>query len=426
MSPAAVVIGAGVSGLAAAAALRRHVDRVLVLERDPAAGPRRGVAQAEQLHNLLHCAQLHLERVLPGFGAALRARGAAVADVAAQTHVWEMGVRMPLRSVGLQIASAGWSAIEGAARDVLPDGVEVRYATGVSGLLVEDRRVTGVMTTGDERIRADVVVDATGTRSQLPNWLAAIEDAAPLLQATTVDRWYVTVALQRPASYVEAPDFWLAFAAPPSSRGFLVSPATESTWRVSASGGRDAEPPSDLATLRKHAIQVAGEPLARLLDGATALGRPRLFRKPVVRWHRYDLLAQPLDGLWPVGDAIASLNPLLGQGISVAAWQASLLAESMPADAGAHHERAAGPVRSALALATFLDEPVFDGAGRTVDPEAYFTALAQVVVDDERLHADYVRMWHLTLPLDGFRRPEMVDKVLAASSTGPAERKPQA
>lgn len=422
MTSTAVILGAGVSGLATAAAMCRHVDRVLVLERDPAEGPRRGVAQAEQLHNLLHCAQMHLERVLPGFGQALLARGAATADVARETHVWELGVRMPLRSVGLRIVSAGWSAIEGAARDVLPADVEVRSSTGVSGLIVEGRRIVGVVSSAGERIPADVVVDATGTRSQVPGWLVAGDDTAPPLQTRIVDRWYVTFRVQRPEGYVGDPSFWLAFAAPPSSQGVLVSPDSWRTWRISASGGRDAVPPRDLGALREHAGQVAGEPLAEVLDGAVALGPPRLFRKPVVRWHRYDQLSRPVEGLWPVGDAVASLNPQLGQGISVAAWQATLLADSLPRDARAHHERTATPVRSALALTTLLEDPVHDGAGRPQDPVSYFTALARAVVDDEPLHDAYVRMWHLTVPVDDLRRPEVVDRVLATSSTGPAER----
>src|SRR4051794_23225632 len=81
----AVVIGASMGGLAAAAALAGHYARVTVLDRDalPAQPQqRRGVPQGRHAHGILPGGLAALERLLPGLTDALTAGGAPAADVA--------------------------------------------------------------------------------------------------------------------------------------------------------------------------------------------------------------------------------------------------------------------------------------------------------------------------------------------------------
>jgi glycine/D-amino acid oxidase-like deaminating enzyme len=76
----AIVIGAGMAGLAAAAALAGHFHQVIVLERDrlrPDASPRPGAPQFTQLHGLLGGGLRALCRLLPGFDRDLARAGAA-------------------------------------------------------------------------------------------------------------------------------------------------------------------------------------------------------------------------------------------------------------------------------------------------------------------------------------------------------------
>src|SRR3982751_6542007 len=76
----AVVIGAGMAGLAAAGALAEHFDQVVVLERDslpsePMHGA--GTPQARHVHALLLSGQRALNELFPGFEQDLaRAAGA--------------------------------------------------------------------------------------------------------------------------------------------------------------------------------------------------------------------------------------------------------------------------------------------------------------------------------------------------------------
>jgi hypothetical protein len=65
-------------GLAAAAAVARHFDRVVILDKDQLPDgpePRLGVGQGHHLHNLLKGGELSIEKLLPGACAELLAPG---------------------------------------------------------------------------------------------------------------------------------------------------------------------------------------------------------------------------------------------------------------------------------------------------------------------------------------------------------------
>ena len=75
----AVVIGAGMGGLAAAKALSAHFDHVTVLERDALAtesAARSGTPQARHPHALLISGQHVLDELFPGFAKELETAGA--------------------------------------------------------------------------------------------------------------------------------------------------------------------------------------------------------------------------------------------------------------------------------------------------------------------------------------------------------------
>jgi len=128
-SDKAVVLGCGVAGMAAAAALRRTFAEVVIVERT-ACRPRQlrgGVyPRANNLHNILGRAQRHLEDLFPGFREALLRAGCGSASVSDETHVFELGVRMPERKIGLRLMCAWRPTIESVARQICWTAVGLR------------------------------------------------------------------------------------------------------------------------------------------------------------------------------------------------------------------------------------------------------------------------------------------------------------
>ena len=336
----AVVLGCGMAGIAAAAALQNHFDEVVIVDRDAMPEqpePRRGVPQHAQLHNLLSCAQFNLEHLMPGFLAGLREAGAGDASVADETHVYELGIRMPERDLGLRLMSAWRPVIEHVARQRLLDEgkVTIEGIGRAVGLQTSKGRVSGAVIeteSGEKTIGASLVVDATGSGSNAERWLTALGQQAPMSDRVQAGQWYVSTIFNRRADYSESNDFWLTFPNPPETRGGLISPIGNDQWYVSLSGRLVDQPPKTVEEVRAYAATLGDNlSIASLIEEAEPTTAPNLFRKTTATMRRYDLVDKPLTGFLPIGDAVASLNPLFGQGMSVASQQARELDDTLSA-----------------------------------------------------------------------------------------------
>lgn len=98
-----------------------------------------------------------------------------------------------------------------------------------------------------------------------------------------------------------------------------------------------------------HALVADREPLSPL----------RAYKFPASRRLRFDKLARFPDGLLVLGDAMCSFNPVFGQGMSVAIWQAKALDECLAEGrrdlARRYFARAAAVIESPWAIAVGED-----------------------------------------------------------------------
>ena len=92
----AVVIGAGMAGLAAAGAIADYFERVIVLDRDrlpSQAAPRPGVPQSRHLHGLLPGGHRALTELFPHFERDLVNAGAAPLRILGEHSCGDPGCR---------------------------------------------------------------------------------------------------------------------------------------------------------------------------------------------------------------------------------------------------------------------------------------------------------------------------------------------
>lgn len=395
-----VVVGGGIAGLVAAAAAANQFDEVVVIDRDDQpAGRAGGHPHRAQLHNILTRGQWHLEELLPGFRTAFLAAGGAEGDVASDTHVHEFGGDGTERSLGLSIWSAPWQTVWKVAQGLLSPNVQLRHGTAVDGLEVEDRRVSGVRFTtanGSEAVDADAVVDASGHGSPFERLLPQVGAKAPRVEHQRLDRWFVTIRLRRPPAMVGRPDFWMIFAEPPHREVALISPHGADGWLLSVSSQEPSStPPLGFEGILAFVDGLPGSSLRPVLEDAAPLGSPSTFRRREAHWHHYEEIEAPLAGFAPLGDAFASINPVFGQGVGVAAWQASVLRAALTAEAEAPawtraYLRSAGEV---VAHAWALDDIPSSHV-----PLSDWIALGRGLAEDVDLHRRYVGLWHLVEP----------------------------
>ena len=193
-----VIAGGGFAGLAAALFLARRGHVVTVVERDgapPLGTPsddvtswlHPGVPQARQSHALLGRARRVLVDEAPDVVASLLARGVREIPVVVGAGVLDEKMLLSRRLV----AEAELRRI--VARD---GGITLLDNDAVVGLQVSTGGtvpvVTGVHLRSGTRVDADLVVDASGRRSALPEWFAQAGLRAPVEERQDCGFFYLT------------------------------------------------------------------------------------------------------------------------------------------------------------------------------------------------------------------------------------------
>lgn len=334
----AVVLGASMAGLAAAATLAPRFARVTIVDRDvlPEAEARNGVPQGRHAHLLLPSGLQGLAELFPGILDDLQGRGAHIIGTP-EIRFNLGGGRLALQDTDMSISAATRPLIEGVVRQrvqALP-GVRVISGRAAGGLVTSpDRtRVTGVRlrpekgSDTDEVLEASVVVDATGRSSRSPEWLSNIGYEAPEEERIRVGVHYTTRLFRRRPEDMGGCRLLNAGIPADGRQGGLALAVEGDRWLVTLVGFLGERPPTDLDGFVDYARQLWTGDLHEVVDGAEPIGEAATGAFPAYLRRRYDRLRRFPAGYVVLGDALCSLSPLYGQGMSVAIREAQALGE---------------------------------------------------------------------------------------------------
>jgi 2-polyprenyl-6-methoxyphenol hydroxylase-like FAD-dependent oxidoreductase len=328
-----IVLGGGMCGLAAGMLLSRDGHEVTILERDP--GPvsgstheawehwdRAGVAQFRQPHFLLSRGRIVLEQELPDLLVALEAAGGlrfdalclmppAITDRTPRDGDERFKTSTARRPLLEQVLSG--------AADAEP-GLHVRRGVSVRELVARAHKglphVGGVRTESGEELRADLVVDAMGRRSQLPRWLEEVGTGR--IHEEVEDSGFVYYSRYFRSRNGGTPQFRAPLLTPVGTFSLLTLPCDNDMWSVTIAISAGDAPlkrlrDPDLWTrlvraCPRHAHWLDGEPIT----GVLAMGGVS------DRYRRFTVDDQPVaTGIAAVGDASACTNPTNGRGMSL-------------------------------------------------------------------------------------------------------------
>ncbi|MFJ3042611.1 FAD-dependent oxidoreductase [Streptomyces tendae] len=376
MSRRAVVVGAGLAGMLAAAVLAdAGVAEVVVLDRDELPdGPRqrRGLPQGRHAHLLMTGGLRAMEEIVPGVGKRLLAAGAHETSLSSGVLARSPeGWLRRWRREGPVMLTCTRALVDWTVRDAVLEHprVEVRRAAAV-GLTGSAGRVRGVRVSGPDGeagLEADLVVDASGRGTRIVTWLEGLGLSG--IRTRTVDSGLVNASrVYRIPAGAERFPLTIVQADPYVSRpgrSAMVMPVEGDRWLVSCGGTRGGEPPADTEGFLRYTLDLPDPIVGRLISGAEPLTDVHVSRSTSNVRHYLDKAPHWPEGLVVLGDALGTFNPAYGQGMSVAAFGARVLGREL--------ERAGGPDAPGLA------RRVLRGAARPVDA-AWAMAVGQDVL----------------------------------------------
>jgi 2-polyprenyl-6-methoxyphenol hydroxylase-like FAD-dependent oxidoreductase len=340
----AIVIGAGVGGLAAAGALHPFFERVIVLERDhlpEEARPRPSIPQGKHLHILLSGGHRALARLFPGFEFDLSGAGAVRVNVARDQRFEMVGYDpFPQRDLGIHSHSLSRPLLEWCIlRRVraLP-GVVVDSGSAVQRIVAARGRVVGVVRrrgTHTDELPADLVIDASGRGKLTLDLLAEMGAPGPQVSTVGVDIGYACAVVSLPQDALPWKQTLTLPTAPHSSRAAMMVATEGGRWIVSACGRAGEYPTADPVELMDFLRSLRTPTIADAFARGERRGDIELFRFPESRWRHFERLPSFPPGLLPMGDAWCRFNPIHGQGMTVAAQQGAVLAEVLQQRAAA-------------------------------------------------------------------------------------------
>jgi 2-polyprenyl-6-methoxyphenol hydroxylase-like FAD-dependent oxidoreductase len=435
----AVVIGAGMAGLTAAAALADRFDQVVVLERDtlpPERAYRAGTPQARHVHALLLSGQRALGELFSGFEQDLARTGAVPLRAGLDVRIERSGYDpFPQRDLGWFSYAVSRPTIEHAVRRRVEShpNITLRQSCRVQEVLASPNggAVTGVRyefgNGANETIAADLVVDASGRGALTLALLQSIGRPVPEETTIGIDLGYATCVFAIPN---DASTEWkgvMTFGkAPDNSRGGLMLPLEGNRWMATIGGRHGDVPPGDTEGFMTYAQALRTPTIHNAISHAKRLeGVARYAFRQSVRRHFERLDVFP-SGLLPIGDAICRFNPVYGQGMSVAALEACLLRGLLERLEGDSNP-IAGLARTFFAevqalietpwSVAILDFAFPDTRGqRPANFEStlkFGIALTRLAAEDPAVHKLTAEVQNLLKPLSVYRNPALVQRVLA-------------
>ncbi|MEJ2266994.1 MAG: hypothetical protein P8X95_26410, partial [Anaerolineales bacterium] len=246
----AIVIGASMGGLLAARALADHFAQVTLLERDVFPEPgenRKGVPQGKHAHVLWALGRDIMERYLPGLAEELTRLGAVnIADVGSNVRWFDKGGYYQPGASGVAGIGVSRPTLEAAVRKRVLALPNVRAFTGCNVLdlvtTANKERITGVRLVrngargSQERMMADLVIDASGRGSRSPAWLEKLGYQRPPEEEVRIGLGYTS------RFYRHRPGRWpglngiVSMAHPPNKRLGALCDQDGDRWVVTLAG----------------------------------------------------------------------------------------------------------------------------------------------------------------------------------------------
>jgi 2-polyprenyl-6-methoxyphenol hydroxylase-like FAD-dependent oxidoreductase len=330
----ALVIGGSIAGLLSARILSDFFDEVLIIEKDqksPKDLSRTGVPQGLHGHALLKSGEEILTELFPGIVDELITDGSVQSDFTRELAWNHHGSWKMKYHAGISIIQQSRPFLEWHIKrrlEMIPN-VNFIYEAVAKRLLMntEHSEVKGIEIQKEGEpitpLLADFVVDASGAGSSTANWLQLLDFEPPKKTEVRVNLFYAS----RIFSSLSIPkNDWgnlLVYPNPPfQNRGGSISPIENKRWMVSLLGYGVDSPPRNGEEFLQYSKNLEHPDVYEAIKDARPETDVSVYRFPSLRRFHYEKLKRFPNGLVVIGDAFCRIDPVFGQGMSIAALEA--------------------------------------------------------------------------------------------------------
>lgn len=333
----AVIIGGSMGGLLTAKVLSEYFTEVLIIEKDELPEKpvdRAGTPQGFHPHRLTPRLKIILDRLFPGYNDVLLNNGAPATFNKHSFQVNHYG-KIAIGPSQEKEATCSRALLEWTIRSYVKKISNVRFlekhdvlglqtnfdATVVMGVYLRDRT-----SKQEKSLSADMVLDISGRRSKLSSWLQKLGYEIPEPDRLKVSLAYSTRRFRIPAELAEKWDV-IRIAGHPLTNTFtgVFSIIENDIAEVLLYGLGGKYPTIKQDEYYKEVLNLSDPSIAEMMEHLHPITAPRGFQVPELIRQRFDKMKKWPAGLLVLGDALCHVDPIFGQGISMAAIEVEML-----------------------------------------------------------------------------------------------------
>jgi flavin-dependent dehydrogenase len=324
-------------GLLTARVLSEYFTEVLIIEKDELPNKpvdRGGTPQGFHPHRLTPRLKMILNRLFPGYNEVLLENGASTTLTKHAYHVNHYG-KISMGPNQENEAKCSRALLEWTIRDYVKKLLNVRFlekhdvlglqanseGTAITGVHVRDRDAKQ-----NKSLSADMVLDISGRRSKLGSWLQQLGYEVPEPDRLKVSLGYSTRRFRISAELAEKWDTIL-IGGHPSTNTFssVFSPIENGVVEVLLYGLGGKYPTIKQEEYINEVAQLPDPLIVEVTKELEPITAPRGFQVHELIRHRFDKMKNWPSGLLVLGDAICHVDPIFGQGITMAAIEVEML-----------------------------------------------------------------------------------------------------